>query len=86
MNTAFMLMAKYEGLPVIPLDQVREDFFGGMSKPVFMNKVESGEISLPISNLGTTQKAPRAVHLNDLAKYLDDCAEKARKELERKNG
>ncbi|WP_323779077.1 pyocin activator PrtN family protein [Leisingera sp.] len=84
MNTIWLLAGRYDGLPTVPLDKVREDFFGGMTKPVFTKKVESGEIPLPVTTLGSSQKAPRVIHLTDLAAYLDGCADKARKELERK--
>lgn len=84
MKTAFMLMARYDGLPIIPLDMIREDYFGGMNKSVFMGKVESGEIPLPVSRLGRTQKSPKGVALTDLADYLDSVAKQARVELKRK--
>lgn len=86
MNTLWLLVAQYEGQAAIPLDRIRVDYFQGMSKPVFTQKVESGEIPLPVAILGTTQKSPKVVQLVDLAKYIDDRAEVARKELARKVG
>lgn len=84
MNTFWLLTAKYEGNPLVPVDALRNDYFNGMSREVFLRKIESGEIPLPLTRLGEGQKAPRCVHISDLAKYFDDCAEQAREELKRK--
>ncbi|AUQ93826.1 hypothetical protein MACH17_11360 [Phaeobacter inhibens] len=84
MNTLWLLTAKYEGNPLVTVDALRTDYFSGMSREVFLRKVESGEIPLPLTRLGEGQKAPRCVHVKDLAAYIDDCAEQARKELRRK--
>lgn len=86
MNTLWLLTAKYEGNPLVPVDALRVDYFGGMSRDVFLRKLESGEIPLPLTRLGEGQKAPRCVHISDLAKYIDACAEQARQELSRKVG
>ncbi|MEC9432685.1 MAG: pyocin activator PrtN family protein [Pseudomonadota bacterium] len=86
MKTIMMLFARYEGQPQIPLDRVREDFFGGMTREVFKKKVESGEVPLPLIRLGKGQKAALMIALQDLADYLDRCADEARRELVRKLG
>ncbi|MEC8197264.1 MAG: pyocin activator PrtN family protein [Pseudomonadota bacterium] len=84
MDTVFMLMAKYKASPTIPLDKVREDFFAGMSKTVFKDKIESGEIPLPLVRMTEGQKSPLAVPTTDLAIFLDLKAETARKEAAKK--
>lgn len=81
MQTIWMLMAKYEGMPSIPLDTVRKDFFEGMSQQLFINKIKSGEIPLPVQRLGEGQKATKRVPLTDLAAYLDHEANRARAQL-----
>ncbi|MEQ3677117.1 pyocin activator PrtN family protein [Pseudophaeobacter sp.] len=84
MNTLWLLTAKYEGKPVVSADDVRQDYFGGMNREVFLKKVDSGEIPLPLTRLGSGQKAAKCVHIADLAQYIDACALQARKELKQK--
>lgn len=71
MNTTFLLMARYEGLPVIPADRVCADFFSPLTPKKFIEKIRAGEIKLPLVRLERSQKAAKGVALNDLAAYLD---------------
>lgn len=48
MNTLFLLMARYNGLPVIPVDVVCKDYFAHLTPEKFLRKVLAAEISLPI--------------------------------------
>lgn len=80
MNTAFMLMAQYNGLAIIPIDQVCTDYFTHLTPDMFQRKVLAGQIQLPITRLETSQKSARGVHLADLAIYLDQQREAARRE------
>ncbi|MGO4910287.1 pyocin activator PrtN family protein [Pseudorhodobacter sp. W20_MBD10_FR17] len=84
MKTLFLLMARYEARPFLPIDLVREDFFDGMSRKVFLSKLESGEIRLPLTRLDEGQKAVKGIVIQDLAIFLDACSSTARKELARK--
>jgi len=84
MKTMFLLMARYEARPLLPIDLVRQDFFDGMSRKVFLNKIESGEIRLPLTRLDEGQKAVKGIALQDLATFIDTCTLAARKELARK--
>lgn len=84
MKTVFMLLGRYDGRPFISVDTVLEDFFAGMSKKVFLRKIESGEIRLPLCRLDGGQKALKGVAVQDLADYIDACSAEARKELHRK--
>lgn len=86
MNTAFMLMAQYNGLAIIPIDQVCTDYFTHLTPEMFQRKVLAGQIQLPITRLEPSQKSARGVHINDLALYLDRQREAARKELTQLNG
>lgn len=81
MNTAFLLMARYDGLPIIPVDVVRRDYFPHLELNKFIRKVSLGDIKLPIVRIESSQKSAKGVHLQDLARYLDERAIAARKEL-----
>ena len=83
MNTAFLLMARYDGLPIIPVDVVCRDYFAHLTVEKFLRKVLAGEISLPIVRMEASQKAAKGVHLTDLAAYLDKQREAALKECEK---
>ena len=48
MNTLFLLKARYNGLPVIPVDVVCRDYFQHLTPEKFLRKVLGAEISLPI--------------------------------------
>ncbi|PJE26496.1 pyocin activator PrtN family protein [Pseudooceanicola antarcticus] len=81
MNTAWLLAARYEGLPVIPLERVRQDFFPDLSQRVFLARLADAKIPLPVVRLASSQKSGRGIPLQDLASYIDAAAEKARREL-----
>ena len=51
MNTAFVLMAQYNGMAIISLEQVCADYFTHLTPLVFQRKVLAGEIKLPITRL-----------------------------------
>ena len=81
MNTAFLLMAQYNGLAVIPADTVCRDYFSHLTLDKFLRKVSSGEIELPLVRIEMSQKSAKGVHLQDLAAYLDCRRAAAQKEL-----
>lgn len=80
MNTAFLLMAQYNGAAVIPLDAVCRDYFSHLTPTQFARKATEGEIALPVVRIEHSQKAARGVHLKDLADWIDARREAARKE------
>lgn len=80
MQTAFILMAQYGGQAVIPLDDVCRDYFRHLKPEQALRQSLKGEFPLPIVRMDGSQKCAKGVHLNDLATYLDQQAEKARKE------
>lgn len=80
MKTQFILLAQYDGKAIIPLENVCRDYFAPLTVPEFVRKTMAGEISLPVVRMYSSQKAAKGVHLNDLASYLDEQAENARKE------
>jgi hypothetical protein len=82
MNTAFLLMAQYDGKAVIPVDAVCRDYFPHLKTDQFVRKLASGEIKLPLVRAETSQKSAKGVHLQDLADYIDQRRAAARKELD----
>lgn len=82
MNTAFLLMAQYDGLAIVPVEKVCADYFPHLRTDQFVRKVGAGEIKLPLVRAETSQKSAKGVHLQDLADYLDGRRDAARKELE----
>lgn len=82
MNTAFLLMAQYNGQAVIPIDAVARDYFAPLTVQQLLRKASSGGIALPIVRMTPTQKCAKGVHLQDLATYLDTRRAAAVKEME----
>jgi hypothetical protein len=72
-DTAFLLMAQYNGNVIIPLDEVRRNFFSHLTLPKFLRKLSSGDVALPLMRVETSQKCAKGVHLQDLAHYVDRC-------------
>lgn len=73
MNTAFLLMAQYDAKAVIPVATVVKDYFPHLTTENFVRKVTLGDINIPLVRIEPgSQKCAKGVHLNDLAKYLDD--------------
>ena len=71
MKTLFLLMAQYNGLTIIPLNQVCKDYFTHLTTDMFQRKVMAGQIRIPITRLESSQKSAKGVHITDLAAYLD---------------
>ena len=73
MNTAFLLMAQYNAIAVIPVSSVVKDYFPHLTTENFLRKVAIGDINIPLVRIEPkSQKGARGVHLTDLAQYLDD--------------
>jgi hypothetical protein len=82
-NTAFLLMAQYDGRTIIPLEDVRKDFFSHLTIESLRRKIAAGSIDLLLTPLDTSQKASRGVHLYDLVAYIDRQRAKALEEHRR---
>lgn len=82
MKTAFLLMAQYDGKAIIPIADVARDYFTHMTVPELVKKIDAGKLRLPLVRIEESRKAARGVHINDLAAYLDERTEAARKECE----
>lgn len=87
MNTAFLLMAQYDGQAVIPVDKVVRDYFQHLTTDKFLRKVALGEIRIPLLRIEPgSQKGAKGVHLTDLANYLDERRAAAVKEAKQLAG
>lgn len=86
MNTAFLLMAQYDGKAVIPLDDVCRDYFSHLTPVEFVRRATAGEIAIPVVRMTSSQKAARGVHLGDLAKWIDARRAAAQKECDQIRG
>jgi len=86
MNTAFLLLAQYDGMAIIPLDRVCSDYFSHLTPEKLKMKIAAGDIDLPLVAIEKSQKAARGIHLNDLAAYLDAQHQKAKMEHEKLMG
>lgn len=86
MNTAFILMAQYDGQAVIPLDRVCKDYFTHLTPDMFQRKVLAGQIKIPITRMELSQKSAKGIHLADLAEYLESRRAAAAKEFNQLNG
>lgn len=81
MNTTFLLMAEFE-TAVVHLSQIAEKYLG-LRPSTAEQKAAEGKLSLPTFRVGDTQKAPRMVHISDLAEHIDRRRTEAKKELAR---
>jgi len=86
MNTAFLLMAQYNGAAIIPLERVCADYFSHLTPEKMKQKVAAGDIDLPLVQMERSQKSARGVHLSDLASYLDSQHSRARAEHDKLMG
>ncbi|MGF6664983.1 hypothetical protein QF000_006651 [Paraburkholderia atlantica] len=86
MNTAFILMAQYGAKAIIPIEDVCRDYFAPLTLPVLLRKISTGDIALPLVRMEASQKTAKGVHLVDLATFIDERREAARKECEQLTG
>jgi hypothetical protein len=83
MNTAFLLMAQYNGKAIIPLEDVCQDYFSHLTPTIMLRKICAGEIALPLVRIDVkSQKTAKVIHLQDLADYLDKRRAAALKETQ----
>jgi Pyocin activator protein PrtN len=81
LNTAFLLMAQYNGRAIVPLEEVCRDYFSHLTPEKLLRKVLTGEIEIPIIRIEHSQKSAKGIHLQDLADYLDKQRAEAIKNL-----
>ncbi|MGF6664819.1 hypothetical protein QF000_006487 [Paraburkholderia atlantica] len=85
-NTAFILMAQYGAKAIIPIEDVCRDYFAPLTLPVLLRKISTGDIAVPLVRMEASQKTAKGVHLVDLATFIDERREAARKECEQLTG
>jgi hypothetical protein len=82
LNTAFLLMAQYNGKAIIPLADVCRDYFSHLTPTIMLRKIGAGEIALPVVRIDVkSQKSVKGIHLQDLADYLDKRRQEAIREF-----
>lgn len=72
MTTIFLLLAQYGATAVVPIDIVARDYFPHLSPEKLLRKIGLGEIRLPVVRIERSNKSAKGVHVEDLAKYIDD--------------
>jgi len=76
LKTVFMLLAQYE-TPAVKLELICEDYFN-MGYRTASQKAKAGSLPVPAFQCGNSQKSTWFVHVNDLAKLIDDRRKQAR--------
>ncbi|VVE85943.1 pyocin activator PrtN family protein [Pandoraea sputorum] len=75
-------MAQYGAVAVVPIDLVCRDYFSHLSAEKLTRKIGAGDIALPLVRMEGSQKSAKGVHVEDLAKYIDDRRAAAVKECQ----
>lgn len=82
MKTTFLLMAQYDGMPVIPVERVCKDFFAPLTVDQLLCKIGLGEVSLPVMRTHDGPDATLFVHWRDLVDWIDEAKASAADNLE----
>ncbi|WP_440517396.1 pyocin activator PrtN family protein [Serratia sarumanii] len=83
MNRMFLLMAEFETSD-IPLEKIAEKYLG-ISIELANKRANAGKLPIPSFRAVDSNKAPRLVHVKDLADYLDQRTAAAREEFKQVN-
>lgn len=70
LSTSDYLFMKYRSMTVL-LDEVVKDYYPHLSKVKVLEKARNQEFPFSCFKLDKSQKAPYFVHIQDLAKVLD---------------
>lgn len=84
-KTLFMLMAEFDGAPAVELNRCYHHL-GYTTAERAQRAAADYELPVPWYRGRVSQKSPRMVHLDDLAKYIDSCADEARREFKQIHG
>ena len=79
-TTLFLLMAQFGARAVIPIEDVRREYFSHLDLAKLLRKIGAGEIPLPLVRIESSQKSAKGIHVQDLAEYIDKKREAAAKE------
>ncbi|MCQ1766146.1 pyocin activator PrtN family protein [Neorhizobium galegae] len=80
-STVFLLFAQYGGQAVIPIETVCRDYFNHLTPQVFLRRIATGDIQIPVVRADLSQKCQKGIHLQDLAEYIDRRRDAASKEF-----
>ncbi|RQZ24045.1 Pyocin activator protein PrtN [Burkholderia sp. Bp9017] len=80
MNTIFLLIAQFGPRAVIPLDEVRKEYFSHLELQAFLRKIAHGEIPLPVIRIENSLKSAKGISMLDLAIYIEKCQHEAARE------
>ncbi|WP_020206111.1 pyocin activator PrtN family protein [Cupriavidus sp. WS] len=80
MTTIFLLLAQYGATAVVPIERVAGDYFSHLSSDKLLRKISLGEIRLPVVRIEGSNKCAKGIHVEDLARYIDERREAAIKE------
>lgn len=80
-RTAWLLMAQYQ-TPSIPLASICDEHFG-VSLAEANRLATTNKLPVPTYRIGPSRQSPRHVHIDDLAKLIDDRHTAARQQWER---
>lgn len=86
MNTVFILMAQFGARAVIPIEEVRREYFSHLELDKLLRKISLGEIALPLLRIEKSQKSAKGVYVQDLALYIDEQRAAAVKERDQLAG
>ncbi|MCT7942419.1 pyocin activator PrtN family protein [Shewanella holmiensis] len=78
MNTAFLLMAQFNKA-VIPIKDICDEYFG-LSEATAKNYAAAGKLPIPAFRAGKSNKSTWMVNVTDLAEYLDQLRDQAKKD------
>jgi hypothetical protein len=81
-----MLMARYDGAPILTVDTICKDFFPHLTREKFLRKVADGSIKLPLIQIEGSQKSSKGVDLRDFAAYYDERREAGQRQYQQLNG
>lgn len=80
-RTAWLLMAQYQS-PTIPLEKICDEFFG-LSIHEANRAASLNKLPVQTYRVGSGQRAPRHVHIDDLAQLIDQRRESAARAWEK---
>lgn len=81
MNTLFLLLARFES-PTVKLEDICNEYFG-LGRDTAYERAALATLPVPTFRTADSQKAPRMVHLQDLAKLIDEQHERAAAEWQK---
>jgi len=79
-DTAKMIAAEPDRRSILPAELICRLYFTPLTYPVFLRKLERDDIDLVVTRMGSSQKAPRVVHAEDMARHIAGRRKVARRE------